>query len=73
MILTVRKEWGTGESLVYIVHLYNSDIGVEFGMKKVLILIMRMGMIARTDGSELLIRQVMNDIEGGGYINLGIL
>ena len=55
------------DSLIKTVHLYSKDIGMEFGINKCGILIMKRGKVIGTDGIELPDGKLMKDIEESGY------
>ena len=55
------------------VYLFCSDIGLEFGIRKCGVLVMKRGKAITTDGIELPDGQMMKDIEENGYKYLGIL
>ena len=61
------------DSLVNTVYLFSSDVGMEFGIRKCGVLVMKKGKAIATDGIELPDRQVVKDIEENGYKYLGIL
>ena len=61
------------DSLVNTVHEYSKDIGMEFGLNKCGLLIMKRGKVISSDGIELADGGVMRDIEESGYKYLGIL
>ena len=60
-------------SLVNTVNLYSQDIGMEFGLKKCGVLLMKRGKIHHSDGIVLPDGQIMKEIEENGYKYLGIL
>ena len=55
------------------VQLFSEDIGMEFGLKKCGVLLMKRGKKVRFDGITLFHGQIMREIEEGGYKYLGIL
>lgn len=60
-------------SLVNTVYLFSKDIGMEFGLKKCGVLMMRRGKVQKSEGIELPSGEAMKEIEEGGYKYLGIL
>ena len=61
------------DSLVQTVQLFSEDIGMEFGLKKCGVLLMKRGKKVRFDGITLFEGQIMREIEEEGYKYLGIL
>ena len=55
------------------VYLFSSDIGMELGIRKCGVLVMKRGKAITTDGIELPGGQVIKDIEKNFYKYLGIL
>ena len=55
------------------VQLFSEDNGMEFGLKKCGVLLMKRGKIVRFDGITLLDGQIMREIEEEGYKYLGFL
>ena len=54
-------------------HLFSTDIGMEFGMKKCRVLTMKKGKVARCEGIKLPNSKVMKEVEKEGYTYLGIV
>ena len=61
------------DTLVKTVHVFSSDIGKEFGMKKCGILTMKRGKVFRCKGIRLPTSEVMKKVKKEGYIYLGIV
>ena len=62
------------DTLVRTVHIFSTDIGMEFGMKKCGILTMKSrGKVVKCDGIKLPINEVMKEFEKEGYTYLGIV
>ncbi|XP_068723498.1 uncharacterized protein [Montipora capricornis] len=61
------------DTLVRTVHVFSTDIGMEFGMKKCGILTMKRGKVVRCDGIMLPNNEVMREVEKEGYTYLGII
>ena len=59
--------------LVRTVHIFSTDIGMEFGMKKCGILTMKRGKVVKCDGIKLPNNEVMKEVEKEGYTYLGIV
>ena len=59
--------------LAQTVQLFSEDIGMEFGLKKCGLLLMKRGKKVRFDGITLLDGQIMREIEEEGYKYLGFL
>ena len=55
------------------VQLFSEDNGMEFGLKKCGVLLMKRGKKVRFDGITLLDGQIMREIEEEGYKYLGFL
>ena len=57
------------------VHVFSTDIGIEFGMKKCGILTMKRGKVVRCEGIILMLpnNEVMKEVEKEGYTYLGIV
>ena len=67
------KSYEQIDSLVQTVHTFSIDIGMEFGIKKCGVLVLKRGKIAKMEGVLLPDGQVMKEIEDRGYRYLGIL
>ena len=62
------------ESLVQTVRIFSDDIGMEFGIDRCVMLVLKRGKIANFDGISLSDRRFMTrSTEGAGYKYLGIL
>ena len=61
------------ESLVNTVHTMSKDIGMEFGLHKCGVLVLKRGKVVRCEGLELSSGKIINEVERGGYRYLGIL
>ena len=61
------------DSLVQTVQLFSEDIGMEFGLKKCDVLLMKRRKKVRFDGITLFDGQIKREIEEEGYKYLGIL
>ena len=61
------------DTLVRTAHVSNTDIGMEFGMKKCGFLTMKRGKVVRSERIKLPNCEVMKEIEKEGYTNLGIV
>ena len=60
-------------TLVRTVHVFSTDIGMEFGMKNCGILTMKRRIVVRCDGIMLPNNEVMKEVEKEGYTYLGIV
>ena len=54
------------DTLVRTVHVFSTDIGIEFGMKKCGILTMKRGKVVRCEGIKLPNCEVMKEVEKEG-------
>ena len=61
------------DSLVQTVQVFSEDIGMEFGLKKCGVLLMKRGKKVRFDSNTILDGRIMREIEEEGYKYLGIL
>ena len=61
------------DTLVKTVHVFSTDIGMEFGTKKCGILTMKRGKVVRCEGIKLPNCEVMKEVEKEGYTYLGIV
>ena len=61
------------DSLIQTVFVFSRDIGMEFGVRKCGVIILRRGKVVRTDGVELPNGETIRSIEADGYKYLGIL
>ena len=55
------------------IHGFNTDVGMEFGMKKCRILTMKRGKVVRCEGIKLPNCEVMKEVKKEGYTYLGIV
>ena len=55
------------------VHTFSTEIGMEFGIKKCGVLVLKRGNIAKMEGIVLPDGQVIKEIDDNGYKYLGIL
>ena len=60
-------------TLVRTVHVFSIDIGMEFGMKKCGMFIMKRGKVVHCEGIMLPNNEVMKKVEKEGYTYLGIV
>ena len=60
------------DSLVQTVHTSGKDIGIEFGIKKCNILVLKKTKVLDSDGIELLDGQITKDIEENVYKYIGV-
>ena len=60
-------------TLVRTVHVFNTDIGMEFGIKKCGILTMKRDKIVKSEGIKLPDGEVMKQVGQEGYTYLGII
>ena len=67
------KSYKQIDSLLQTVHTFSTDIGMEFGIKKSGVLVLKRGKIVKMEGVVLPDGQVMKEIEDRGYRYLGIL
>ena len=67
------KSYEQIDFLVQTVHTFGKDIGMEFGIKKCGMLVLKRGKIAKMEGIVLPDGQVMREIDNNGYKYLGIL
>lgn len=61
------------DSLVQTVFLFSKDIGMEFGLKKCGVIVLKRGKLVRSDGINLPTEEVMKEVNENGYTYLGIL
>ena len=61
------------DSLVQTVHLFSEDIGMQFGLNKCGVLVLKRGKILKQDGITLPNGQMMKEIDESGYKYLGIV
>ena len=55
------------ESPVNTVHTMSKDNGMEFGLQKFGVLVLKRGKVVRCEGLELSIPKIINEVERGGY------
>ena len=61
------------DSLVRTVESYSTDIGMEFGIDKCKVFVVKDGKQVRSDGVELPCGEVMKDVDESGCMYLGVL
>ena len=61
------------DSLVQTVFTFSEDIGMEFGLKKCGVVILKKGKLVRFDGIHLPNQEIMKEVDENGYTYLGIL
>ena len=61
------------DSLIQTTHIFSTDIGMEFGIKKCGVLILKRGKIVKCDGIELPNNDVIKEVGEEGYTYLGIV
>ena len=61
------------DSLVTTVHIFSTDIGMEFGLRKCGVVTLKRGKIARCEGIELPDGELMKEVKQEGYTYLGIV
>ena len=61
------------DTLVKTVHVFSTDIGMEFGTKKCGILTMKRGKVVRCEGIKFPNCEVMKEVEKEGYTYFGIV
>ena len=61
------------DSLVRTIHIFSKDIGMEFGIKKCGMFVMKKGKIVKCNGIQLRDGEAIKSIEADGYKYLGIL
>ena len=71
------KLFGKGDvqidRLVQIVFTFSEDIGMEFGLKKCGVVIIKKGKLVKVDGTHLPNQKIMKEVDENGYTYLGIL
>ena len=67
------KSYDQIETLVETVHTVSKDIGMEFGIKKCGMLLLKRGKVVSSEGVSLPDGQIMKEIDDTGYKYLGIL
>lgn len=71
-----RKLYGSNEkeinSLVHTVRVFSSDIGIDFGIEKCAVMVMKRGKLDKSEGIRLpdgrIIRSIGDDVEGYRYL-----
>ena len=61
------------ESLVSTVWLISQDIGMEFGIKKCCVVVLKQGNLCKSEGIKLINAQTIKEVDDKGYKYLGIL
>ena len=61
------------DSLVQTVFTFSEDIGMEFGLKKCGVVILKKGKLVKFDGIHLPNQEIMKEVDENGYTYLGIL
>ena len=61
------------DKLINVVSVYSRDIGMEFGLDKCAVLVMKRGNKVRCEGIQLPDGRMMEELDDGGYKYLGIL
>ena len=61
------------DSLVQTVYIFSQDIGMEFGLKKCAVIVLKRGKMVIFDGIQLPNEEVMKGIDEKGYTYLGII
>ena len=61
------------DSLVQTVFIFSEDIGMEFGLKKCGVVILKKGKLVKFDGIHLPNQEIMKEVDENGYTYLGVL
>ncbi|XP_047488218.1 uncharacterized protein LOC125038695 [Penaeus chinensis] len=61
------------DSLIQTTHIFSNDIGMEFGIKKCGVLVLKRGKIVRCEGIELPNDEIIKEVGQEGYTYLGIV
>ena len=61
------------DSLIQTVFTFSEDIGMEFGLKKCGVVILKKGKLVKFDGIHLPNQEIMKEVDENGYTYLGIL
>ena len=61
------------DSLIQTVFIFSEDIGMEFGLKKCGVVILKKGKLVKFDGIHLPNQEIMKEVDENGYTYLGIL
>ena len=61
------------DSLVRTVFIFSEDVGMEFGLKKCGVVILRKEKLVKSDGIHLPNQEIMKEVDENGYTYLGIL
>merc|ERR1712100_203692 len=61
------------DKLINVVSVFSRDIGMEFGLDKCAVLVMKRGIKARCEGIQLPDGRMMEALDDGGYKYLGVL
>ena len=67
------KSYDQIDSLVKTVFTFSEDIGMEFGLKKCGVVILKKGKLVKFDGIHLPNQEIMKEVDENGYTYLGIL
>ena len=68
-----RKSDGHIDSLVQTVLIFSEDIGMEFGLKKCGVVILKKGKLVKFNGIHLPNQEIMKEVDENGCTYLGIL
>ena len=61
------------DSLVQTVFIFSEDIGMEFGLKKCGVVILKKGKLVKFDGIHLPNQEIMKEADEDGYMHIGVL
>ena len=61
------------ESLISTVQLISQDIGIEYGIKKCGVVVLKRGEVCKGEGIKSINRQTIKEVDDDGYKYLGIL
>ena len=67
------KSEGQMDTLARTAHVFSTDIGMEFGLKKCGILTMKREIVVRCEGIKLPNCEVMQEVQKEGYTYLGVV
>ena len=67
------KSYDQIDSLVQTVFTFSEDIGMEFGLKKCGVVILKKGKLVKFDGIHLPNQEIMKEVDENGYTYLGVL
>ena len=68
-----RKSDGHIDSLVQTVLIFSEDIGMEFGLKKCGVVVLKKGKLVKFNGIHLPNQEIMKEVDENGCTYLGIL